>query len=62
MRPTVPYWSWATDIKKSLVGLPVWLGPRVPNTRMDVSKTPDARAIMSLQDVWASSAVNACKT
>jgi hypothetical protein len=47
----VPCVPWVTDIKKSLVGLPVRLGPRVPNTHGHVFKTPDVKAIMSLQDV-----------
>jgi hypothetical protein len=60
--PAVPYGPGATDIKKSLVGLPVNLGPHVPNARAHVSKTPNVRVIISLQDVRAGSAVNACKT
>jgi hypothetical protein len=39
----------------------VQLGMHVPNACAHVSKVPDARAIMSLQDVLASSVVNACK-
>jgi hypothetical protein len=34
----------------------------VPNARMPVSKVPDVRAILVLQDVRAGCAVNACKT
>jgi hypothetical protein len=33
----------------------------VPNARVQVSKVPDIRAIMGMQDVWVGSAVNACK-
>jgi hypothetical protein len=40
----------------------MWLGPRVPNARVHVSKTHDVRAMMGLQDVRAGSAVNAYKT
>jgi hypothetical protein len=60
--PAVPCEPWATSIKKSLAGLPVRLDPRVLNARAHVSKVPDVRAIMELQDVRAGSAFNAYKT
>jgi hypothetical protein len=50
-----------SSIKKSLVCLPVQLGTYVPNACAHISKAPDVRAIMGLQDVWASSVFNACK-
>jgi hypothetical protein len=49
------------SIKKSLAGLPVKLGTLVPNARTNVSKKPDVRAIMGLQDVRACSVVIANK-
>jgi hypothetical protein len=49
-------------MKKSLVRLPMHQGSLVPNARTHVSKTPDVRAIMGLQNICAGSAVNACKT
>jgi hypothetical protein len=36
--------------------------PCVSKARVHVSKTPDNRAIMGVQDVWVGSAFNACKT
>jgi hypothetical protein len=61
MRPAVPCGPRASNIKKSLAGLPVRLDPCVPNVHAHISKTLDVRAIMGLQDVRAGSAVNACK-
>jgi hypothetical protein len=60
--PTVPYGLGASNIKESLAGLPVRLDPHVPNARAHVSKAPDVRAIMGLQDVQLGSIVNVCKT
>jgi hypothetical protein len=40
----------------------VQLGLHVPNARAQVSKAPDDRVIMGLQDMRAGSTVNACKT
>jgi hypothetical protein len=57
----VPYGPRASSIKKILAGLPLQLGLHVPNAHVHISKAPDARAIMGLQDVRACSAVNACK-
>jgi hypothetical protein len=37
------------------------LGTHVPNAGAHISKAPDIRAIMGLQDVQAGSVVNACK-
>jgi hypothetical protein len=62
MCPTVPDGSWDTSIKKSLAGLPVQLGINVPNACSHVSKVPDIRAIMGLQDIRAYNIFNACKT
>jgi hypothetical protein len=59
--PTVPCGPHASDIKKSLAGHLVQLGSHVPNARVHVSKAPDVRVIMGLQDVRAGSAVNAYK-
>jgi hypothetical protein len=55
---------WATGLKpkKNLAGLPVQLGSHVPNACALVSKASDIRAITDLQDVWAGSVINACKT
>jgi hypothetical protein len=39
----------------------VQLGSYVPNARTHVSKAPDVRAIMGLQDVRVGNTVNACK-
>jgi hypothetical protein len=60
--PVVPCGPQASNIKKILAGLPVQIGSYVPNSRVHVSMAPDVRAIMSLQDVWAGSTVNARKT
>jgi hypothetical protein len=61
-RHAVPCGPRGSNRKKSLADLPVWLGPRVPNAHVHVSKTPDVRAIIGLQDIRAGSTVNACKT
>jgi hypothetical protein len=61
MRPTVPCRMRASSIKKSLADLAVQLGPHVPNACAHISKAPDVRAIMGLQDVWVGSTVNTCK-
>jgi polyferredoxin len=53
--PAVSCGIRASNIKKSL-------DPCVPNARVHISKTPDVRAIMSLRDVRAGSAVNTYKT
>jgi hypothetical protein len=34
----------------------------IPNARVHVSKAPDVRAIMGLQDVWVGTDASACKT
>jgi hypothetical protein len=39
----------------------VQLDTHIPNARAHVSKAPDIRTIMSLQDVRAGSTVNVCK-
>jgi hypothetical protein len=62
MRPAVPCGPRATNIKKALAGLSMWQRPPVPNARAHIFKTPDVRAIMSLQDIRAGSAVHAYKT
>jgi hypothetical protein len=49
-------------IEKGLAGLPIQLGSRVSKLCMHVFKTPNVRAIMSMQDARASCAFNACKT
>jgi hypothetical protein len=59
--PVAPCGPRASSIKKSLVVLLVQLGTHVPNARAHVSKSPNIRAIMGLQDVRAGSAANACK-
>jgi hypothetical protein len=61
VHPAVPCRLQASNIKKSLACLPMWLGPYVSNVCMHASKTPDVRAIMILQDMWASSTDHACK-
>jgi hypothetical protein len=61
MYPAAPYGPLASSIKKSLAVLPVRLGTHVPNARTHISKAPDFRAIMGLQDVRTGSVVNACK-
>jgi hypothetical protein len=61
-RPAVLYEPRASSIKKRLAGLPVQLGLHVLNARAHVSKVPDVRAIMGLQDERAGSAFNARKT
>jgi hypothetical protein len=47
-RHVAPCGPHASNIKKSLAGLPVWLGTHIPNARMYVSKAPDVRAIIGL--------------
>jgi hypothetical protein len=49
-------------MKKSIAGLSVQLGSCVSKARVHVSKVPDVRAIMGLQDVRADYVFNACKT
>jgi hypothetical protein len=61
-RHAVPCGPRASNTKKSLAGLPVQLGSHVPNARMHVSKMPDVRTIIGMQDLWACSTFNACKT
>jgi hypothetical protein len=41
--------------------MPVQLDMHVPNARTHISKTPDVRAIMSLQDVRVGSTDRSCK-
>jgi hypothetical protein len=60
--PVVSCGSRASGIKKSLADLPMQLGLHVPNARVHVSKAPNDRAIIGLQDVRAGSTFNACKT
>jgi hypothetical protein len=60
-RPAVPCASRASSMKKSLAGLSVQQGTPVSNARAHVSKAPDVRAIMGLQDVRVDTADNACK-
>jgi hypothetical protein len=60
--PTVFYGAWASGIKKSLACLLVQLGTHVPNARVPVSKVPDIRATMGLQDMRVGCAVNAHMT
>jgi hypothetical protein len=54
--------SQASSIEKSLAGLPAQLYLLVPNARAQVFKVPNVWVILGLQDMWAGSAVNACKT
>jgi hypothetical protein len=56
-----PYGSRASNIHKSLAGLPMQLGTHVPNAHAHVSKAPDIRAIMGLHDVRVGSTVNTYK-
>jgi hypothetical protein len=51
MHHMVPCGQRASNIKKSLVGLPLPLGTHIPNAHVHASKAPDIRAIMGLQDV-----------
>jgi hypothetical protein len=51
MRLVVPCLPRASNIKKSLVDLPVQLGSRVSKARTHISKVRDARVIMGMQDV-----------
>jgi hypothetical protein len=61
-RPTVPYGSHASSIKKGLAGVTMQLGSCVSKARAHVFKALDAKAIMGLQDVQAGGVINACKT
>jgi hypothetical protein len=61
-RPAIFYGPWALSIKKSLAGLSVQLGSHVPNAHTHISKVSNIRVIMGLQDVWAGSVINDCKT
>jgi hypothetical protein len=49
-------------MKKSLAGLSTQQGSLVPSTCVHVSKAPDVRGIMGLQDVQPGTTDNACKT
>jgi hypothetical protein len=60
--PAPPCGSWASSTKKSLADLPVRQGSSIPNASAHVSKAPDVRAMMDLQDVRAGIAVSAYKT
>jgi hypothetical protein len=51
--PVVSYGLRASNIKKSLAGLPVQLGSHVPIAHTHVSKAPNVRASMGLQGVRA---------
>jgi hypothetical protein len=59
--PTAPCGPRASSIKKSMADLPVQLGTHVSNAHTHISKASDVRAIIGLQDVRASSTVNASK-
>jgi hypothetical protein len=59
--PMVPYRLWTSSIKKNLPSLVMQLSSRVSKVHMHVSKSPDARVIMGLQDVRTSCVFNACK-
>jgi hypothetical protein len=61
-RPSVPYGPRISDTKKRLAGLPVQLGSYVPNAHAHISKAPDVKPIMGLQEVQVGSTVNAEKT
>jgi hypothetical protein len=60
----LPRTLWAVGLKhkEKPSSLPVQQGLHIPNARVHVSKTPNVRAIMTLQDVRAGSTVNACNT
>jgi hypothetical protein len=60
-RHAVPCAPHASSIKKSLADLPVQLATCVSKAHMHIFKAPDARAIMSLQDVRIGGALNVCK-
>jgi hypothetical protein len=60
-RLAVHYGSWASNIKKSLTGLPMQQGSQILNARSHISKAPNVKAIMGLQDMWVCHAFNACK-
>jgi hypothetical protein len=47
---------------KKLDGLPMQLGSCVSKAHTHVSKAPDVRAIMGMQDVRVGCIFNACKT
>jgi hypothetical protein len=47
---------------KKLDGLPMQLGSRVSKAHTHISKAPDVRAIMDMQDVRVGYIFNACKT
>jgi hypothetical protein len=53
--PVVSCGPRALNIKKSLAGLPVQLDSYISNAHVHVSKAPDVRAIMGLQDMWTTS-------
>jgi hypothetical protein len=55
------YGPRALSIKKNLAFLPVQLGTYALNARAHVSKVPNVRAIMDLQDMRVGSVVNAYK-
>jgi hypothetical protein len=59
MRPTVPFGPRASNIKKSLASLSMQSGSYVLNARAHVSKVPNIRVIMGMQDVRADNAFNA---
>jgi hypothetical protein len=50
--PVVSCGPRALNIKKSLAGLPVQLDLYVSSAHVHVSKAPDVRAIMGMQDMW----------
>jgi hypothetical protein len=58
-RPTVPSGPRASNIKKSLASLSMQSGSYVLNVRAHVSKAPNIRVIMGMQDVRADNAFNA---
>jgi hypothetical protein len=59
--PVVPYGLQVSNIKEILADLPVQLGSHVPKKCAHVSKAPDVRAIMGLQDMRADITFNAYK-
>jgi hypothetical protein len=63
LRTLPPRWEVSgASIKKNLSGLLMQLGPHVSKACVHVSKMPNVRAIMGMQDVRKGSAFNACKT
>jgi hypothetical protein len=62
MRPAIPCGPWDSSIKEPSYHGPMWLGLRVYKACTHVSKVPDVRASIGLQDVRAGNAFNACKT